>query len=38
MVEGIGRVASVVGRCDSCDSVGREVGCEVGRDTGGDDV
>jgi hypothetical protein len=29
-------VASVVGRRVSCDSVGREVGCEVGRGTGGD--
>lgn len=36
VVKGIGRVASVVGRCVSCDSVGLEVGCEVGRGTGDD--
>lgn len=36
MVNGIGSVASVVGRCVSCDSVGREAGCEVGRGTGDD--
>lgn len=36
VVKGMGRVASVVGRCGSCDSVGREVGCEVGRDTSDD--
>lgn len=29
-------MASVVGRCGSCDSVGREVGCEVGRDASED--
>ena len=29
-------MANVVGRCVSCDSVGREVGCEVGRDAGCD--
>lgn len=36
VVERMGRVANVVGRCVSCDSVGREVGCEVGRDVSGD--